>query len=55
MQNRVKIISCTNPILWYNDKIGETYNVSYETSTAYWVRVEGNLVAWVYKNDTEFV
>lgn len=49
----VKIIKCSNDILWYKDYIGETFKVLFETNTAYWLKTSVSNNAWVYKTDTK--
>ena len=49
----IKIKSCKIPTMWYNDFVGESFVVTYETDSAVWVKVENNNNAWVYKSDIE--
>ncbi len=51
---RVMILGCNNPVLWYNEQIGEIYEVAHESEVAVWVSNptkpnDKNL--WVYHKD----
>lgn len=53
-QNSVaKIMSCKNPVLWYNARIGLTFPVTRQTDNAVWLQVPYNNNAWVYIDDVE--
>ncbi len=54
---KIKVISCHNRILWYSDRIGETFEVCKEEEKAYWCREGGqfNCLNWISKSDTEIV
>lgn len=50
----VKIARCENPILWYNQFIGETFECTEpDTPDAYWVIIPDadGMLGWVYKKD----
>lgn len=54
--SKLRIINCTNPILWYNDELASIYDITHETPTAFYVRMKSNSpvpTAWVYKQDCE--
>lgn len=40
---KIKIVSCSNSMFWYNKHTSEIFDVVKETSTEYWVRELG---AW---------
>lgn len=52
---KIKVLKCSNFVLWYREYIGEEFEVSREEETAYWVREKEypNLINWVYKKDVE--
>jgi hypothetical protein len=52
---QIKIKSCPNAMLWYNQHIGEEFHVLREEDKAYWVREREHpyCLNWVYKTDTE--
>ena len=52
---QIKIISCPNAMLWYNQHIGEEFMVLREEDKAYWVRELDHpyCLNWVYKQDVE--
>lgn len=55
----IRIDSCSNSILWYNQHIGEEFEVSFyeEKTGAYWVRERGYPYAlnWVYDYDATVI
>lgn len=51
---KIKILKCSNSILWYNKHIGEEFEVKFIEDEAYWTReTDGifNALNWVYKKD----
>lgn len=54
----IKITKCSDMMLWYNQHVGEVFDVSYEEDNAYWCRERDgtfNCLNWVYKSDCELV
>lgn len=52
----VRVISCSNPIMWYNGHEASIFEVSHEDTDAYWVFNKPNAVvplSFVYKKDCE--
>ena len=54
---KIKILKCSNPILWYRDRIGEEFIVTFIEDKAYWTREGGmyNALNWVHKEDATIV
>jgi hypothetical protein len=55
-KKRVKIIKCTWSTYWYNDKIGEEFDVEYETVRDYYVgtnKFETHYSRGILKADAE--
>lgn len=52
---QIKINSCPNQMLWYNQHIGEEFHVLRDEDKAYWVRETQHpyCLNWVYKQDVE--
>lgn len=51
---KIKIIKCQNSILWYNNHIGEEFDVYYIDDKAYWCRERDgvfNCLNWIAKED----
>lgn len=51
---KIKIIKCSNPILWYNDYIGQEFEVVFVEQNAYWTRERDgvfNCLNWIDKDD----
>ena len=51
---KIKILKCSNPILWYNKHIGKEFEVTFIEDKAYWTReVDGvfNCLNWIHKED----
>lgn len=54
----VKVLKCSNPLLWYNTEKDSIFEVTKETLTAYWVKLKqtnNHSVDWIYKKDCEVV
>jgi hypothetical protein len=52
---KVKVIKCSNAILWYNKHIGEEFDVEFIEDKAYWVREKDpvfNSLNWIYADDS---
>jgi hypothetical protein len=52
----IKIIKCSEPNLWYRNKIGKTLNLLQEDDKYYWARQDGTLphggfINIIYKSD----
>jgi hypothetical protein len=54
---KIKVISCSNKILWYSSRIGEVFEVCKEEEKAYWCREGGqfNCLNWIQKTDAEVI
>jgi hypothetical protein len=54
---KIKILKCSNFILWYRQYIGEEFEVLRDEKTAWWVREKEHPYAinWVYKTDSEVI
>lgn len=53
---KVKVLKCSNPILWYNQHIGEIFDVLWIEGNAYWTRERDgvyNATNWIYASDAE--
>jgi hypothetical protein len=51
---KIKILQCQNDLLWYNDCIGEEFDVTVITDNCYWVKVKPeifNSINWVYRDN----
>lgn len=55
--SRIKILKCSNFMLWYKQHIGEEFEVVREEKTSWWVREKDkpNPINWVYKTDSELI
>ena len=54
----VKVLGCSNPVLWYNSHKGETFEITKETYMAYWVKLkqpDNCKIDWIYKKDCEVI
>lgn len=52
----VRIISCSNPIMWYNGYEASIFEVAHEEYDAYWVYNKPNAavpISFIYKHDCE--
>lgn len=52
---KVKVIKCSNAILWYNKHIGEEFDVEFIEDKSYWVREKDpvfNSLNWIYADDS---
>ena len=54
---KIKIISCSNGIYWYNLHIGVEFEVQRETQEYYWVRELDayRCINFVLKSDTQLI
>lgn len=54
---KIKILKCSNFILWYRQYINEEFEVLRDEETAWWVREKEHPCAinWVYKTDAELI
>ncbi len=54
---KIKILKCSNFILWYRQYIGQEFEVLRDEKTAWWVREKEHPYAinWVYKTDAELI
>jgi hypothetical protein len=51
---KIKILKCSNAMLWYNKHVGEEFEVRFVDDKAYWTRERDgifNALNWVYKED----
>jgi hypothetical protein len=51
---KIKILQCQNDLLWYNNHIGEEFDVTVITDNCYWAKVKPeifNCINWVYRDD----
>lgn len=50
---KIRVIKCSDALLWYNKRIGEEFEVNFIEDKAYWTREGGqfNALNWVYKDD----
>lgn len=50
---KIKVVKCSNPILWYAEHIGEEFEVQYVEDKAYWTREKDTLrcLNWIDKDD----
>ena len=58
MNIRIKIIKCSNSILWYHRHIGQEFEVVKQEPNSYWVlepNTQFRLINWVMKSDAELV
>lgn len=63
MQERIKIVRCSDASLWYNNRIGEEFSVKHKvynnfTKTyEYWVRTADawNTSNWIHAQDIETI
>jgi hypothetical protein len=52
----VRVLKCSNPVLWYAGHESSTFEVTQETDVAYWVklkRTDNQPIGWIYKTDCE--
>ena len=58
MNLKVKIIKCSNHILWYSRFVGQEFEVVKQEANSFWV-LEPNeqfrLINWIPKEDVEIV
>lgn len=50
---KVKVVSCSDKLLWYNAYIGQTFDVYFEDSGSYWVNEPSEHYAirnWIFKH-----
>ena len=55
---KIKILKCSNPLLWCNKHVGEEFEVRFIDDKAYWTRERDgvfNALNWVYKEDATIV
>jgi hypothetical protein len=55
-ERMLRIIKCSNPVLWYNDYKGSTFEVSQEDEKCFWVKLKQDqpgTIGWIYKTDVE--
>ena len=54
---KVKVLKCSNFMLWYKDHVGEEFDVVREEKTAWWVREKErpHPINWIYKTDSEII
>jgi hypothetical protein len=52
---QLQIVSCVNPILWYNNHVNEVFTITWENEKAYWVKHPVQFNAWVYKSDVRII
>ena len=52
---KVKVVSCSNSILWYSQHIGEEFEVRYLEDGAYWTRekIFPFALNWIYAKITD--
>ncbi len=53
---KIKVISCSNKILWYNSHIGKEFEVQKEEPNAYWCLepdMRFRCLNWILKSDAE--
>jgi hypothetical protein len=51
---KIKVLKCSNSLLWYAKHIGEDFNVEFIDDTAYWSRERDgqfNALNWIKKED----
>ena len=53
MQIRVKIISCSDALFWYNQHIGEIFDVIKTEEDIYWVREPSGYKNFILRKDAE--
>ena len=54
-QYQLKIINCTDPMLWYRDKIGHAVPYVRTDSNFHWSRESEGYINIVYKEDAELI
>ncbi len=55
---KVRVVSCKNPILWYNKHMGEEFIVHFIEDQAYWTRERDgvfNCLNWIHRDDCTIV
>lgn len=54
---KIKVLKCSNFMLWYRKYIGEEFEVVREEKSAWWVREKDhpNPINWIYKTDSEVI
>ena len=55
---KVKVLKCSNTILWYSKYINEEFNVLWSEDRAFWVREPSppyNPTNWILKEDCEVI
>ena len=54
---KIKVLKCSNFMLWYKQHIGEEFEVVREEKSAWWVREKDrpNPINWIYKTDSEII
>jgi hypothetical protein len=51
---KIKVIKCSDQILWYNAHVGEEFIVKFIDDKSYWTREKDgvfNSLNWIYKDD----
>lgn len=53
----IKVLDCNDPMLWYNKRIGEIFEVCRQDEEVYWTREGGrwNCLNWIDKKDCEVI
>lgn len=54
---RIKIVDCSDPMMWYSKRINEEFTVVKTDSHGYWCREGGfyNSLNWIHTKDAEVI
>lgn len=51
---KIKVVKCSNELLWYSKHIGEEFEVNFIEKEAYWTREKDgvyNCLNWIFIDD----
>ena len=55
---KIKVLKCSDSLLWYAKHIGEEFDVKFVDDKAYWSRERDgifNCLNWIYKYDATII
>lgn len=52
---KLKITNCSDPLMWYRDKVGQTVPYLFKISEGYMSREDAGFTNIVLKNDAEII
>ena len=53
--NKLKIINCSDPLMWYRDKVGQTVPFLFKISEGYMSREDAGFTNIVLEKDAEII